>query len=145
MHNRFPEDAVERCIHPGSHALQAAADIHTGTIRDPALERFSLLQQHILHIHLVGLIPRKCQVQACQVAVVQPALQLVAAQQVMRPVTFAEQQPVALLASIHPRAEQAAQAGQAGAIADQYQRCSRFRQVEAAVASQTQAQHTPKR
>ncbi|MNN51385.1 hypothetical protein D3C81_1660190 [compost metagenome] len=56
----------------------------------------------------------------------------------MRPVTLAEQQPVALLAGIDPRPQQAAQASKASAVADQDHRRGAFGQMEATVAPQTQ-------
>ncbi|MNV70329.1 hypothetical protein D3C71_1632890 [compost metagenome] len=54
------------------------------------------------------LIPREREVQPCQLAVVEPALQLIAAQQVMGPVALAEQQPVTLLTGIDASLEQTA-------------------------------------
>ncbi|MNE91030.1 hypothetical protein D3C80_1885950 [compost metagenome] len=66
------------------------------------------MQQYILHVELVRLIPREREVQPCQLAVVEPALQLIAAQQVMGPVALAEQQPVTLLTGIDASLEQTA-------------------------------------
>ncbi|MNH28210.1 hypothetical protein D3C81_1229740 [compost metagenome] len=59
----------------------------------------------------------------------------------MRPIALTEQQPVALFARVDPRAQKAAQAGQASTIADQDHRHRRLGQVEATVAAQAQAKH----
>ena len=66
-------------------------------------------------------------------------MQFVLAQVVVGDIALAKQQPVALLAVGNTRLEQAAQARQAGAVAQQNQRHRRVGQMEAAVAPQAQA------
>ena len=79
------------------------------------------------------LVAGEGQVQARQLAAGQPALQFVAAIEVMGRVALAEQQPVAPVTGGDPRLEQAAQAGQAAAIADQDQRALILGRMEGAV------------
>ena len=70
--------------------MKAAADINDGPLRQPFLQFIRRLTQAILHINLLGLIPRKRQVQSRQITIDQPLFQLGAAEEVVFAVTLAE-------------------------------------------------------
>src|SRR5690606_10604673 len=105
---------------------------------DPGTQLAGALTQAVLDVAGGPAIARPDAVEPLDPALPEPPVQFFAVEVVVGGVAFAEQQPVAAMADGDPRLEQRAQAGQAGAVADQQQRAIVGRWMEAGVAAQAQ-------
>ncbi len=89
------------------------------TALHPLAQRIDGRTQAILYVATLT-IARERQVHPCKMAVGLPGLDLVGEQEVVCALALTEQQPVPVLACVGSFAQQAAQAGNAGAVADQH-------------------------
>ncbi|MNL44638.1 hypothetical protein D3C87_1672270 [compost metagenome] len=88
--------------------MHTAADINHRTLCQPFFQFLGRLLQAILHVDLLGLIPREGQVETRQIAVDQPFFQFRAAEEIVLTISLAKQQPLTLLTVSNPRLEQTA-------------------------------------
>ena len=106
-------------IHTGSEPVEAAADVNGRTGLHPSQQLVGRLAQSLLHVDAFHLVARPGEVGAFDPALRDPAFDVLAIEEVMRRLAFAEQQSVASMAGRHARLQQRAQRRQSGAIADQ--------------------------
>ncbi len=93
---------------------------HRATLH-PFAQRIGGGMQAILHVTTFA-IARERQVHPREMAIGLPRFDLVGEQEVVRALALTEQQPVPVLACVGGFAQQAAQPGDAGAVADQHHR-----------------------
>ncbi len=96
------------------------------TLCQPRLQFIRRSAQSMLYVAAIVHITRIGLIQAQQMPVSLPLDDLVGEQEIVRALTLAEQQPVAVLPVMRGFAQQAAQAGDARAVADQHHRRTRL-------------------
>src|SRR5690606_11998357 len=134
----FAQYRGQRLVHALRHALQAAAYVDIGAGPYPRGHVGRGIGKRMLHVAPCRRIAREHGVQALQPALREPSLDLGAVEPVMLGLALAEHEPVAVMAGRDARLGQGAQAGKAGAVADQKQWPSVGGRVEVRVRAQAQ-------
>ncbi len=124
FHRVIAQRSAQYLVHAFGHALQRTADMDHRAMLHPVAQRIDCSVQSILHVAAVA-ITRERQVHPRQMAIGLPGLDFFGKQEVVRALAFAKQQPMPVLASMGGFAQQAAQASDAGAVADQQHRRAR--------------------
>lgn len=123
FHRLITERFTQHLVHAFGHALQRTAHVDDGTTLHPVAQGIGRHAQAILYVAAVA-IARERQVHPRKMTVGLPGLDLVGEQEIVRTLAFTKQQSVPVFSRMGGFAQQAAQAGDAGAVADQYHGCT---------------------